>query len=155
MSDYSHDHDWIAQRIPHAGRMCLLDGVVSHDAAGIRCRALSHRDEDNPLRHGGRLGAAAGIEYAAQAMAVHGAILQPPAAAPSVGFLASVRNVTLHVARLDTVETALDVTAERLSGNDTTILYEFTVSAEGSALLTGRAAVIVSPTLPATQRKDG
>jgi len=139
------DHTWIAERIPHAGTMCLLDGVEAYDEAGIRCRATSHRAVDNPLRHHGRLGAAVGVEYAAQAMAVHGAILQPPATRPTVGFLASVRGVELQVDRLDTIETPLSVVAERLSGNDTTILYRFEVSADGRRLLHGRAAVIMTP----------
>ena len=139
------DRAWIAERIPHAGSMCLLDGVESYDEAGIRCRASSHRDATNPLRHHGRLGAAIGVEYAAQAMAVHGAILQPPATRPSVGFLASVRGVELRVDRLDTIEAPLHILAERLSGNDTTILYRFDVCADGRTLLRGRAAVIMTP----------
>ena len=42
--------DGIASRIPHAGRMCLLDRVECWDTQRIRCRARSHRDADNPLR---------------------------------------------------------------------------------------------------------
>ena len=55
--------------------MCLLDAVLDWDDARITCRATSHADPANPLRADGRLGAANGIEYAAQAMAVHGALL--------------------------------------------------------------------------------
>ena len=69
------DHAWIEQHIPHKGRMCLLDEVLSWDAAHIRCRSASHTSASNPLRLHGRLGAACGIEYAAQAMAVHGALI--------------------------------------------------------------------------------
>src|SRR2546430_15076222 len=69
------DRQWIEQHIPHKGRMCLLDEVLSWDAARIRCRSATHRSPDNPLRLHGRLGAACGIEYAAQAMAVHGALV--------------------------------------------------------------------------------
>ena len=75
------DHAWIEPHIPHKGRMCLLDDVLSWDRSRIRCRSAQHRTPDNPLRAHGRLGAACGIEYAAQAMAVHGALLRsaPPA----------------------------------------------------------------------------
>lgn len=69
------DRNWIEQHIPHKGRMCLLDAVVSWDATRIRCRSASHRAPDHPLRAHGRLGIACGIEYAAQAMAVHGALV--------------------------------------------------------------------------------
>jgi hypothetical protein len=69
------DHAAIAARIPHQGSMCLLAAVVDWSADGISCRAVSHADPANPLRAEGRLGAANGIEYAAQAMALHGALL--------------------------------------------------------------------------------
>ena len=55
--------------------MCLLDEVLTWDATQIRCRSATHRVPDNPLRAHGRLGAVCGIEYAAQAMAVHGALV--------------------------------------------------------------------------------
>src|SRR5579864_9625666 len=111
------DRHWIEQHIPHEGRVCLLDEVLSWDARHIRCRSATHRTADNPLRAHGRLGAACGIEYAAQAMAVHGALVAASAPLAStvsrsvrsslgaaVGYLASVRNVALHVARLDDLE---------------------------------------------------
>lgn len=153
MTDYVLDHDWIAERIPHAGRMCLLDGIVTYDESRIVCRSSAHRSADNPLRNAGRLGAATGVEFAAQAMAVHGAILQPPETTPSVGFLASVRSVQLRVDRLDTIEAPLEIEATRLSGNDTTVLYRFCIEAAGQTLLEGRAAVIVTPDMP--ERRGG
>src|ERR1700688_1204625 len=75
---------WIESRIPHHGRMCLLDEVIAWSDARVSCRSGTHREADNPLRADGKLGIACGIEYAAQAMAVHGALLagatQPAAA---------------------------------------------------------------------------
>lgn len=137
------DRDWIASRIPHQGRMCLLDGVESWDAEQIRCHAASHRAADHPLRAHGRLGAACGIEYAAQAMAVHGALLAPAdGAAPRAGYLVSVRGVELHVTRLDDIAEDLTVSASRLSGSGDTILYQFSVRAAERLLLAGRAAVV-------------
>src|SRR5213075_1172850 len=68
-------HDEIARRIPHQGSMCLLDRVLEWDAEHIRCEATGHSQPDHPLRAHGRLGAACGVEYAAQAMAVHGALV--------------------------------------------------------------------------------
>ena len=159
------DRAWIEQHIPHKGRMCLLDEVLSWDAARIRCRSATHRSADNPLRLHGRLGAACGIEYAAQAMAVHGALVA--ASAPlastvatsvrgsigsSVGYLASVRNVSLCVGRLDDLEADLIAAAERLTGDGRTVLYEFSVSSGRRLLLSGRAGIVFDTTfgLPAT-----
>ncbi|WP_332672639.1 hotdog family protein [Aromatoleum sp.] len=135
--------DAIAARIPHQGRMCLLDRVLEWDEGTIRCRASSHRDADNPLRAPSGLPATSGIEYAAQAMALHGALLASATGAPRVGYLASVRSVTLHVGRLDTVTDDLDIRAERVTGDDHSILYTFAVEAAGKPLVSGRAAVVL------------
>lgn len=137
------DRAWIAARIPHQGSMCLLDKVVEWSPERIRCAASSHRAADNPLRDAGRLGAACGIEYAAQAMAVHGALLADSDGAPRQGFLASARSVELHAARLDDVAGDLDIVAERISGDGNNVLYGFSVSGDGRLLLAGRAAVIL------------
>jgi predicted hotdog family 3-hydroxylacyl-ACP dehydratase len=139
------DRSWIASRIPHQGSMCLLDGVESWNEENIQCRASSHRAEDNPLRAHGQLGAACGIEYAAQAMAVHGALLAPPdSAAPKAGFLVSVRGVQLNVARLDDISEDLTVQANRIMSDENNILYQFSISAAGRLLLEGRAAVVTN-----------
>lgn len=136
--------DWIEAHIPHKGGMCLLDTVVEWSPERIRCTSASHRRADNPLREGGRLGAACGIEYAAQAMAVHGALVAGDDAPPRQGFLASVRGVELDVARLDDVGGELDILAERLSGDADNVLYRFEVHGDGRRLLAGRAAVILN-----------
>ncbi|HKD53450.1 MAG TPA: hypothetical protein VKB72_04455 [Steroidobacteraceae bacterium] len=149
------DRKWIEQHILHKGRMCLLDEVLSWDASRIRCRSTSHRAADNPLRAHGRLGAACGIEYAAQAMAVHGALIAasaplasamgtslPDSIADAVGYLASVRNVALFVERLDDIEADLIASAERVTGDDRSVLYEFAVSGAEQPLLRGRASIV-------------
>ena len=126
--------------------MCLLDAVVDWSETAISCVATSHADPANPLRADGRLGAAAGIEYAAQAMAIHGALLADDDSAPRQGYLASVRGVSLHVDRLDNLPGHLDVRAERLSGDTGNVLYQFSVSHAGRCLLAGRATVVLDAT---------
>ncbi|SOY66952.1 hotdog family protein [Cupriavidus taiwanensis] len=144
MPEATRDRAWIAARIPHQGSMCLLDGVVEWDAASVRCTATSHTQADNPLRAQGRLAATCGIEYAAQAMAVHGALLAEGARQrPRTGYLASVRKLVLQVERLDDIAAPLEISAERISGEGATVLYAFVVSAAGRTLLSGRAAVIL------------
>ncbi|MGB8146009.1 MAG: 3-hydroxylacyl-ACP dehydratase [Chromatiaceae bacterium] len=137
------DRTWLLAHLPHQGSMCLLDHIDAWDAHRIRCTATSHRATDNPLRAHGRLGAACGIEYAAQAMAAHGALLTVPDAPPRGGYLTSARGVELHVARLDNIVADLSVEAERLSGNDNTILYGFSISAGEHLLLSGRVTVVL------------
>lgn len=139
---------WIEARIPHQGRMCLLDEVIGWDAHGIRCRIATHRARDNPLRSRGCLGAACGIEYAAQTMALHGALTGGPmlAAAGSavrVGLLAGVRNVRLLVLRLDDIEPDLICEVSRIAGDNLTALYEFVLREPDRQLLSGRASVVL------------
>ena len=140
----SLDHAWIAAHIPHQGAMCLLQRVDAWDAHAVRCSAISHRAPDNPLRAHGRLGAACGIEYAAQSMAVHGALLALQQAPAKLGFLASVRAATLHVGRLDDIAADLTVEARQFSSDGNNVLYDFWIRAEGRILLEGRAAVIIN-----------
>jgi predicted hotdog family 3-hydroxylacyl-ACP dehydratase len=142
---------WIEAHIPHKGRMCLLDEVVDWSAERISCRGGGHRAPDHPLRAHGRLGIACGIEFAAQAMAVHGALVGGafesrggPGSKPLAGILASVRGVRLHVARLDDVQSDLICDARRIAGDRGSILYEFELRSATMRLLSGRAAVFDS-----------
>lgn len=141
MTQYLFDASWIAARIPHQGTMCLLAGVAGWTETTIHCRALSHHRPDNPLRAEGRLGIANGIEYAAQAMAVHGALLAGADDAPRAGFLTSVREVVFHGVSLD-VAGDLDIHAEQLSGDGVVKLYSFRLEADGVVLIDGRATVM-------------
>jgi len=143
------DRPWIERNIPHHGRMCLLDEVMEWDAQHIRCRSGSHRLPDHPLRSQGRLGAACGIEYAAQAMAVHGALAGGALAdagkgRSEVGLLAGLRDVRLHVLRLDDIESDLICDALLVAGDQGSALYEFAIRSEAELqrLLSGRATVV-------------
>jgi predicted hotdog family 3-hydroxylacyl-ACP dehydratase len=60
------------------------------------------------------------------------------------GYLISVRNVALHVARLDDIDGDLVVEASRLGGDGTTVLYRFSLSGGNRVLLTGRAAILIN-----------
>ena len=145
--------------------MCLLDAVISWNPERVTCRSSTHRAADNPLRAYGRLGIACGIEYAAQAMAVHGALVadgdplvsapltgapaaawaapgSPAAGSPAAGFLAAVRGVRFHALRLDDVQGDLICDAVRMAGDAATALYEFELRSETTPLLTGRATVV-------------
>jgi predicted hotdog family 3-hydroxylacyl-ACP dehydratase len=129
--------------IPHAGDMCLLDGVLHWDQASIRCRSTMHRAAHNPLRRAGRLNAICGIEFAAQAMAVHGRLAGGLAARPQAGYLASVRDVRCRQERLDLLAGDLIVKAERLMGDELRVIYQFAVDCAGGEILSGRAAVVL------------
>jgi predicted hotdog family 3-hydroxylacyl-ACP dehydratase len=144
------DRSWIEQNIPHHGRMCLLDEVIEWNAEHIRCRSRTHRAPGHPLLAHGRLGVCCGIEYAAQAMAVHGALAAAAPAAgattmrprPEAGFLAGLRDVRLHVLRLDDLEADLLCEAALIAGDHSSALYEFELRSAERPLLGGRATVV-------------
>ena len=139
------DRGWIERNIPHRGRMCLLDEIIEWDAQHVRCRSGTHRAADNPLRSQGRLGVACGIEYAAQAMAVHGALAAGAhlgKAPPAAGFLAGLRDVQLQVLRFDDMQADLICDALLLAGDGRTALYEFAVACGAQPLVRGRATVV-------------
>ncbi len=140
------DRDGIAARIPHRGRMCLLDRLLHWDASSVECSATGHADPAHPLRSAGGLLAPCAVEYAAQAMALHGSLVAAAeeGAAPAPGYLASVRDVRFGVDRLDDVAGALRVRAWRLAGDGRQVLYRFEVAGDdGRPLAAGRVAVVL------------
>ena len=142
------DRAGIEAMIPHRGPMCLLDRMTSWDETRIECVAVNHRDARHPLRSASGLLASVAIEYAAQAMAVHGALSAAAAgdrAAP--GFLASARDVRLACRRLDDLPRVdrdeLVVVAERQAADAARLLYAFVVRHDGRELASGRVAVVL------------
>ena len=149
--------DGIAALIPHSGSMCLLNRLESWSAQQIVCHATDHRDAAHPLRSRHGLLAPIAIEYAAQAMALHGALIGQEAGTPATpGYLASARGVQLHVLRLDDLPApangapdALRIEAVRQAGDARQILYAFTVHHADRLLAEGRAAVVLNTPLTA------
>lgn len=134
----------ICRRVPHAGSMCLLDEVLGWDDERISARATNHNDPHHPLRQGDRLPAHCAIEFAAQAMAVHGALMaQDSGRSPRIGFIGSVRDIRLSVDRLDNITAPLEIEAVKQLADENHSLYELRVSAAGHELMTGRAAVFL------------
>lgn len=133
----------IARLLPHSGNMVLLDAVLEHDASTIHCLALRHHTADNPLRIDGRLPAWCGLEYAAQAMAVHQGLCAGSDAPPARGFLAVARDVMLTPIDLDGLPGELHIHAEKIIAESGRSLYQFHLSSQGQTLLNGRVAVVL------------
>jgi predicted hotdog family 3-hydroxylacyl-ACP dehydratase len=138
------DHDAIAALVPHSGGMVLLDHVLSWDDSVITCWTRSHLDPTNPLRRANRLAATCGIEYALQAAALHGGLAAGGVAQPA-GFLAALRDVTLHVDRLDDKAIGdLHVEARLERHEDGGSIYALELRSQaGRVLLSGRAIIAV------------
>ncbi len=136
-------HADIARLLPHSGNMVLLDSVLEYDAHSIHCLARSHHDVDNPLRMDGRLPAWCGIEYAAQAMAIHQGLCAGNATPPLRGFLAVARDVVLTRIDLNGLPGELHIHADKIIAESGRSLYRFHLSGQGQALLSGRVAVVL------------
>ncbi len=130
--------------LPHRGAMRLLAGVRAYDHDTIECLADGHRDPTHPLRVRGRLGAACAIEYAAQAMAIHGALCGD-GQTPPAGSLLAVRDVRFQVARLDDIDGDLIIHCQCLARDTRGAGYRFLVATASSPLVSGRATVQFTP----------
>jgi predicted hotdog family 3-hydroxylacyl-ACP dehydratase len=133
----------IAALIPHADAMCLLDDVTSWNATSISASSRSHRDADNPLRSDGAIPTLSAIEYAAQAMAAHGALVGSVPGRPRVGYLVSLRGVSCLAPSLDGIDGDLTVTAEHVAGDAERVMYAFSVRVGNREVLNGRATVVL------------
>ncbi len=136
------DREAIARLVPHHGAMCLLGEVLEYDENAIACRATSHRDPANPLRTPAGLPAIMGVEYAAQGVAVHGALTENSSSAKK-GYLAALRDVVCSVERLDTQDDDLVVRTTRVAAESGRLLYDFRIEAGGRELLKGRLSVVL------------
>jgi predicted hotdog family 3-hydroxylacyl-ACP dehydratase len=137
------DRAAILSLIPHAGSMCLLDAVIDWNSESIHAETDRHRAPDNPLRSHGQLAALHLVEYAAQAMALHGGLAAQAAgerAAP--GMLVSTRAVKLAVDRIDDLSSSLHIHAKRLVASGGGWLYAFEINCREQRIAEGRVAVL-------------
>lgn len=128
--------------IPQQGAMCLLDRVDFWDGQSIICSTMQHLAATNPLRTFNGLSSLHGIEFAAQAMATHGGLTATGQPRPRVGLLLSARDCVFYRNRLDDIVGSLVIEAAQLGSHDGTRLYRFKLSAQGDAVVDGRAAVL-------------
>jgi predicted hotdog family 3-hydroxylacyl-ACP dehydratase len=140
----------IALRVPHRGAMCLLDSIESWSEESITASAIIQLDK-HPLTIADKLDSTAAIEYAAQAMAVHGALLGEVCAAqgnpqrtPLMGFLASVRSVVCHRPWLDQLNEPIGIKATRTAGTESPVSYDFFVYTGEAVYVTGKATVVLN-----------
>jgi predicted hotdog family 3-hydroxylacyl-ACP dehydratase len=134
----------IASLLPHTGAMVMLESIDHFDDTRIVCTTTRHRAADNPMRIGGRLRALCGIEFAAQAMALHGALRRSPPSALRHGRVAAVRDVVVHCRYLDAVEGPLVVECRLEAAAGNAYAYVFTLNGRGRVLLRGAATVMMS-----------
>ncbi len=154
------NHYEIEQRLPHSGNMSLLNEIIQFDKQSLTALAISHLDASNPLWQHGRINTVNGIEYAAQAMAVHGSLLinrelseklsenlsEQSSKTPLTGYIATVRNIIIKVPQLPAEKTPLRIEVVQLMSNEDGFTYQFHISCEQQSLISGRITVFLMQT---------
>lgn len=145
----TQDRQEILTLIPHQADMCLLESVIEWDFVSVLAASGTHRSPANPLLLNGRLHAIHLCEYGAQAMALHGGLLARAEGRKAMpGLLVSLRDVTLQIDYLESLERDLLIRAERLRADRTSWQYAFRITHDGALLAEGRAAIIAASEKP-------
>ena len=137
------EHDELCSLIPHSFDMCLLDRVEAWDENSITCYSRSHLLKTNPLRRNEKLSSVHLLEYAAQAMAVHGGLHdRQQNKLMSDGYLAALRDVKIELCAIEQLATELKIDATKILSQGGNMIYSFTVYAGENKLVSGRATVV-------------
>jgi len=137
------EHDELCSLIPHSFDMCLLDRVESWDENTITCTSQSHKLDTNPLRRNETLSSVHLLEYAAQAMAVHGGIHdREQGVQMTEGYLAALRDIKIELCDIKNVETQLRIEATKILSQGGNMIYSFKVLTGENELVSGRATVV-------------
>ena len=132
-------HADIERLLPQKGEMCFLDAVTNWDIENICCSATAP-GSGHPLMRNGKVSAVVAIEYAAQATALHGALLDA-ATHPKAGMLAKLRVIDLHCAWFPANKNLLTVHANLLSRTAGGCLYSFKVNSTHQQIASGSLLV--------------
>jgi len=129
--------------LPHADTARMIERVLRWDAEQILVVTSRHRAPDNPLRRDGRLAAVHLVEFAAQAMAMHGGLRNAAEGRPpQPALLVSVRDVVISRDFIDDLPGEIEITVHALLINPASWQYSFLATHAGVTIATGRVAAI-------------
>ena len=134
----------ISGLLPHAGAARMIERVVRWDGEHIVAATTRHRAADNPLRQHQRLAGVHLAEFGAQAMAIHGGLLnRAEGVAPKPALLVSVRDFRCLRDFIDDLPGELLISARVLMAGAAGFQYSFEVHHADSLLASGRVAAMV------------
>ncbi len=125
--------------LPQKGAMCFLNAVTGWDHENICCTAIAP-DAEHPLLRNGKVAAIVAVEYAAQATALHGALLDA-ASSPKAGMLVKLRGVELHCTWFPVNQHVVTVHAKLLFRTAGGCSYSFQVDNTHQAIASGSLLV--------------
>jgi predicted hotdog family 3-hydroxylacyl-ACP dehydratase len=129
----------IAELVPQADGMLLLDRVIAHESTHTVCAASADR---SPLfaNRDGSVPSWVGIEYMAQCAAVHGELAQRSSGdAPRPGLLLGSRRLEIHRDAFAAGD-SLEVTARHHMGESGLVAFDCSIRSvsSGETLIEGR-----------------
>ena len=127
----------IARRIPHGPAMSLLDQVIRWDVASIVCRSARLAGGDNPLCAAAELPVVLLLEYAAQAAAVHAALIHEGIGEAGPAYVGAVKAVEWDRPHVRP-ELEVELEAQCLLHSDTGAIYQVEARQDGESLLRAR-----------------
>jgi len=136
------DRTVIEALIPHSGRMCLIDTVVQWGPNSIECQGVCDQ-ATHPLLREGRLPSTSAIEYAGQAAAVHGALLDKAKEAKA-GFLGKLTEISFSSNIIEKEEGPLNIVAHLVSRSEQGCIYKFEVTGAIHFVATGQFMIVFS-----------
>ena len=137
------EHDELCSLISHSFDMCLLERVEFWNEDQIVCYSHSHLSSTNPLRREQTLSSIHLLEYAAQAMAVHGGLHgRKKGIKITEGYLAALRDVNIHLCELSDIKSELRIDVKKILSQDGNMIYTFSASSAETELVSGRATVV-------------
>ncbi len=136
----------LCELIPHEGNMSLLDSVEKFDENQIICLSSTHKQKNNPLRESSRLGCVNGIEYGAQAIAVHGGLMaqENNYELPRSGFLVQVKELEFTDCDLSALPGDLTIQAQPILFDQSSMIYTITIEHKHDKLMQGRLMIVIN-----------
>jgi predicted hotdog family 3-hydroxylacyl-ACP dehydratase len=135
----AHSFPPLAELIPHADGMLLLDRVLTHDATHTVCATTADRSSLF-ANADGSVPSWVGIEYMAQCAAVHGELTNRSRnEAPRPGLLLGSRRLELH-RDVFAAGDSLEVTARHYMGESGLVAFDSSIrsASSGEVLVEGR-----------------
>lgn len=134
----------INRLIPHEGEMCLWDSVLAFDDASIHCRTARHLANAHPLKTNGHLSKLHLIEFGAQAIAIHGGLLNKRIQkTPRPGYLASIKNI--HFETFNDQTPHIFCHSTQIMADDQSKLYQFELTDNEQRLMCSGRALVIHP----------
>ena len=133
----------VAEVLPHAGRMVLLDRILTHTDTRTTCE-VGIRPGSVFADADGSVPAWVALEYMAQCIAAHGG-LRARAAGEAIkpGALLGTRSLTLHTARFEGGQ-RLEVEAEHVWGEHDFFAFACSVRDAGTGVALAKGMVTVA-----------